>query len=196
MRAELESPIRAAEKWLVKEARGLVDCKFRSVEAGPGEWSEEYLRRVIALAPAVRVAWLGGQARDAALLTLDTRWVVYVLTAWDGNQTGDHARVGAYAACTLLATKFHNVLIPSTGRVPSPGRVRVGMIDNLWSAEVEKKGLALYAIGLEVPIPLDLEIDPSDYGDFLRAGLDWDIPDQGEDVDVRRVVQVRGGNDG
>ena len=166
--------IAAAEDWLVTEIRRVLGSAFRSIESGPGEWSEDYLKRVVEDVPAVRVAWLGGAGREATMLTLDTRWAVYVLTGWDGGtqhtrRRGRTGEIGAYRATELLAPRLHTALIPDVGRV------RVASVENFWTGAIDRKGLALYAVILDIAIPMDVEIGEGEYEDFLRVGIDWPL---------------------
>ena len=173
--------ISAAEAWLVEQLQCVFGEAFKSIESGPGEWSDAYLARVVGQAPAIRVAFLDAAARDKGSLTLDSRWAVYVLTGWSGGdqrtrRRGAGDRIGAYRAVEVIAPWLHRMVIPDVGRC------QVAAVTNLWTGELDKKGLALFAIGLAVTI--DLDPDPetcdSELQDFLKAGVDWDLPGGGE----------------
>ena len=181
--------IAEAEDWMLEEIRGRLGTVFRSVESGPGEWSDAYLKRVISEAPAVRVAWLGGQPQNSSMLTLNTRWAVYVLTGWSGGDQRDRRRgtarsIGAYRACEVIAPLLHNA------EVPGVGRIRVAAVENLWTGAVDRVGLALYAIDVVIPVPLDPITDASGLDDFLRGGVDWNLPDSGQAVDASSLVEL------
>ena len=159
-----------AENWLVSEIQTALGSGFRSVESGPGEWSDSYLKRVVADIPAVRVAFLDGTARPTTALTMDTRWAVYVMTAWRGGAPG------AMAVAEALATVLHNRLVTGAGRV------RVEAFANLWTGELDRQGVALWSIGLEMPVPLDPDEAAAELDGFLRAGLDLDLSGSGGDI--------------
>ena len=182
--------ISAAETWLVDELERCFGEVFKSIESGPGEWSDAYLTRVIASAPAIRVAFLDGPARNQGGLTLDTRWSVYVLTGWSGGnqrtrRRGKGDKIGTYRAVEVIAPWLHRVVIPDVGRC------QVSDVANLWTGELDRKGLALFAIGLSVTI--DLDPDPetcdADLQDFLKVGVEWDIPGGG-DVDLDETFDI------
>lgn len=190
--SELPDELGAAEDWLVAECRRLAGSVFRSIESGPGEWSEEYLTRVLRDAPSIRVVWEGGPAQQtpADILTLQTQWTVYVVVGWRGGRReaqrrGRGAQIGAYRACTLLAPILHHSFIPDVGLIHGTGIV------NLWSRETDRHGVAVYGIGLQIPIaitpdPLVLE---GRFDDFLTAGIAWDLPGAGAAEDAADIVQ-------
>ena len=181
--------ISAAEDWLVAETERVFGTAFKSIESGPGEWSDAYLERVVAQAPAIRIAFLDGAARDGSALTVDTRWSVYLLTGWSGGgprtrRRGSGGSIGTWRAIEVLAPWLHNRAIPDVGRV------RVADAANLWSGALDRKGLALSAIGLSIAIDLDPELDESELADFLRAGTDWDLPGTGGPVDRDEAFNI------
>ena len=196
---QVPGPIGAAEDWLVKECCRVLQSHFPSIESGPGEWSESYLRRVLKAIPAVRVAWEGGQARESGELTVDTVWTIYVITGWQGRteqqrRRGDAKAIGAYRACELLAPILHNSVIPAPDGCGGD-RIRVADIRNFWTGEIDKVGVALYGIGLKIPLALDPddEILEENYDEFLRAGIDWDLPGADDETDAEELLEVRAG---
>ena len=191
--SETANEIAAAEDWLVATCTELVGSVFKSIESGPGDWSEAYLKRVIEAAPAIRVVWEGGpvQQKPAQILTLTTQWTVYIVTGAlhgtkDARQRRMDAQAAAYRACKLLAPVLHWAVIPGAGQIHVTG------IGNLWSSELDKYGLAVYGIGLEIPISIDPDIDEDGYDDFLTAGIDWDLPGVGQATDAQDTVTLPG----
>lgn len=172
-------PLGRCEDWLVAECTRVLGGVFRSIEAGPGEWSDDYLRRLVKSLPAVRVAWLDGTARKSIPdLDVDSRWAVYLLTGWNGQRESDRRRgsgVGAWPAATLLAPWLH-ACVPGNG----VGQVMVDRIDNLWSGDLDRVGVALVAITLNVQLAFDPQVEEGEFDDFLRAGADWSL--QGADL--------------
>lgn len=181
-----------AEDWLVAKCTEVAGEHFKSIEGGPGDWSEAYLTRVLKAAPAIRVAWLGGprKGRPAETLLLDSQWAVHVAFGWGGPaerlaRRGKGARIGAYRACELLAPILNHETIPDVGQIHVSG------IHNMWNGETDKAGIAAYAIGLEIPLSLDPdESVGADYADFLTAGIEWDLPGVGENTDAADLVSL------
>ena len=173
-------PIEHCEDWLVKECARILNPAdggpFRSVESGPGEWSRDYLDRLIKAVPTARVAFTGGRGRNASELDLDSRWAIFLVTGLQGQREKDRrrnkgGRIGAWRAVSLLAPWLHNQT-PGAGGV---GQAHVERIDNLWSGDLDRLGLAVVAIILNVPLHFDAQIDGDQFDDFLRAGIAWDL---------------------
>ena len=97
------------------------------------------------------------------------------MTAWRGGAPG------AMAVAEALATVLHNRL--ATGA----GRVRVEAFANLWTGELDRRGVALWSIGLGMPVPLDPDEAAAELDGFLRAGLDLDLPGDGGDIDASGI---------
>ena len=174
----------AAESWMVDECRRLAGGACRSIESGPGDWSDGYLKRLLKSVPAVRVAFLEAPAHDGSELTLDTSWVVYVLTGWQGPSE-QRRRHENYALVELLAPWLHNAQIPEVGLI------RVAGFRNMWTEELDEKGLALFAIMLGLQMDLDPDQAHAAYGEFLHAGVTWDLPDAGDEDDAGDLFGVR-----
>ena len=188
--------IEVAEDWLLAECarvlnpRGTGPCK--SIESGPGEWSEDYLDRFVKSAPAIRTACLGGTADTATQLDVDTEWAVFVLTGWRGQREklrrrGWNDGVGAYRAVTLLAPWLHAC------KVGDVGFCTVKRLTNLWSGQLDRKGVALWSIGLNIRLQIDRPIDEDALAEFLHADVRWDIPEGGdaEDPDATDTINLR-----
>ena len=185
--------IGAAEDWLVAECTRLAGSQFKSIEPGPGDWSDAYLKRLLQAVPAIRVVFEGGEAAQprAEYAVADTRWAVYVAIGWRGadrgaRRRGKGAQPGAYRTCELLAGIIHHSVIKDVGQVHYAG------IRNLWSGEIDANGLAVYGIGFV--IPMVLEPDPlvlaGQFHDFLTAGIAWDLPGVGTDEDAADIVKL------
>ena len=169
-------PIETAEDWLVSECERVLGSVFRSIEAGPGEWSDAYLARLISEMPALRVAFIGGEARNNSFLDLESAWMIYIATGWSGQSEKDRRRgrsgaIGSYRAASLLAPWLQGTVIPDVGGVS------VVAITNLWNGMLDRKGLSLLSIRLSIPINLDTQIDCEAFDQFLTAGIDWSLPE-------------------
>lgn len=197
------------EDWLIYELRCLVDRHFRSIECGPGEWSDGYLERVITQVPCIRVAFHGGrQDPRANEVTFDTMWSVYILSGWAGGTEKTRRRgrgplLGAYRATEIIAPKLNNalpreVLQRADGELylgeTVAGTVAVHDVENMWSKEIDKEGLALFAIGLRISLPLDpvpdSELDDKLFDDFLTAGIAYDLPGAGGETDAADTITL------
>ena len=79
--------------------RLLEGCAFPGVSilSCPHEWDGGYITRLLAVTPAVLVAFLGGDdATESTSLSLAGKWGVYVCTGWNGqDQTSRRKGAGA-----------------------------------------------------------------------------------------------------
>ena len=180
------------EDWLITEARAVLGSYYTSIESGPGQWSERYLQSVVKTMPAVRVAFLGADPRDETALTVDGDWEIYILNGWskdrDALRRAKGTTTGLFRAACLLAARIHRkpIIIADDDRTFA----EVVDISNSWRGELDIWQLSLIGIGVTVPLALDEKVDPSTIDDFLRAGVDFDLPDEGATVDLEAVIDI------
>ena len=178
------------EDWLLSESSAVLGSYYTSIESGPGEWTDRYLTSLLRAMPAVRVSFLGAESRQSTALTVDARWAVYIVNGWSKDQAARRratgSAIGVYRAARLLAPRIHRKRIPDADTF-----AEVEDIDNLWTGEMDIWQVTLMAIGVRVPMALDEEIDISSIDEFLRAGVDFDVPDEGGDVDLPAAVTIR-----
>lgn len=180
------------DAWLRAQCAAAVGQRW-TVESGPGEWDEAYLRRVLQFAPAVVVAFQHGEAREREDLDLDTRWTLYVVGTWIGedreaSRTGPVT--GAWPAAEACAAAVHHCQPPG-GNI---GIVHVSGIENLWSGMLDERGLSLVAVGLEVELAVDPDVAAGELDEFLRAGVEWDIDADGQ-PDIDGTFDIRQGDE-
>ncbi len=164
----------AAQDALVTAVRAAVPDAVRSVEAGPGAWDKAYFERVVAEAPAVRVAFVQGAPRsvEELQLVLDTQWTVIAITPWSGrSRQGAAPALGADGSLSLAAA------IAGTLQGCKPDDEALGQIwtlgvERIWTGEIDRKGRSICAVvaGMQVAV------DPAAAGDELAdlAGFDVD----------------------
>ena len=180
------------EDWIIGEARAVLGSYYTSIESGPGEWSDRYLQSVFKDMPAVRVAFLTAEARQETALTVDSRWLIYVINGWSKDQAARRRAtapaIGVYRAACLLAPRIHRkpIIISDDDRTFA----EVDEIENLWTGEIDIWQLSLMGIGVTVPIALEEKPDGSTIDDFLRAGVDFDLPNEGVAVDLEAVIDI------
>jgi len=182
-----------AEVWLIAQCERIVGSRFKSIDSGPGDWSDAYFTRVIEQKPAIRVAFIAADAENEDDLYLKTRWVIFVVTGWAGGdqktrRRGSRHQIGAFRAVRLLAPALHNC------RIPDVGLVRVVRAANLWTGDIDKSGSAVFGISLNIDMTLDPEIDEGEFDDFLSIGVDWNLPRVGELVDASDLIVIPRGS--
>ena len=152
------------------QAEGKPLARVRSIEPGPGSWSEEYFERIVKLAPAVVVAFLRAEPRERPQLDVDSAWAVICITPWSGQ---DRASAGdaSLMAAEAIAAELHQC----TPASPALGIIRAGEIERIWTGSIDKKGRSVTALTLTLEVSIDpAAIDPATLNDFLAAGVDWD----------------------
>lgn len=147
------------------------------VDSLPGDWDDDMLKRLLALAPCVLVAFAGGAPRTVGELepTLDGQWLVYAVTAHPSGQLarrrGNAQALGAYdLVARLIVPALHGHLVPGAG---TANLVRV---ENLFTGAIERQGLAVYAAAFSVPMPFDVFPADGDLADFATFAAQLDVP--------------------
>ena len=200
--------IAAAEDWLVAVIKDALGEQV-TVTTGPHEWDGSFVKSLLTRLPAVVTVFDGGAASPGTSLTLDATWTLYVVTGWKGGDQASRRReaiTGAYAILQALLVRLHNTNmgarqysaqgtgaavpnIPALEDLEGFGHVRVVDFTNEGSGEWERTGVTIWAIELENNIPLELPVDEN-LQDWLRAHVDFDLPDVGEDVDLESDIDI------
>ena len=182
----------AAEDWLKAVCADELGTGV-TVTTGPGTWDGSYLKKLLTDLPAVIITWDGGAASRSTSLTLDTTWMLYVVTGWQGKdeefrRRGDAATKGAYMILTMLASRLHNAsmgevqrsargaIIPGAGIIDGFGLLQVVDIANEWSGSWERTGVAVYALEIGQNTPLE-GVDAEGFDDWLKTNMTLDIPE-------------------
>ena len=182
------------EDWLISTIQERLDCYSNlaathadkldavDVDAGPGEWDESYLKSLIEVLPAVRVVWDGAAAKDETALTLDNLYSLMVVTGWRGESEKErrrNSRNGAYRITEIIAPILHNAVARDAANKPI-AQIRVDTVQNIWTGSLNRIGVAVYQIDLDVNMPLDIVEPPTKpLDDFLQAGVEYDIDQDG-----------------
>ena len=194
--------IAAAEDWFVAVVKDVVGDKV-SVITGPHDFDGSFPKHVFENLPVVVIVLDRGVAADSTSVTLNATWALYVITGWDGGTRASRrraARTGAYAILTALMVRLHTTNmgerqfsaqgtgaavpnIPDLGQLEGFGIIKLAGFDNEGAGEWERMDLAVYSVEFQQQMPLELPVD-ANLADWLRAHLDIDLPDVGEDVDL------------
>ena len=147
--------------------------QLRTVESLPGAINSTMIKQLAPRAPGVHSSFLGaGPSRGGTPEQLDARWALYVITTHASGQAarrrGDATLIGAYEILAPLVAALHSAPIPDCGAV------RNVRIDNLWSGEMESRGIALFAVTFDVPMTLTGDEPTLDAFETFHA--DYDVP--------------------
>ena len=174
--------------------RLLESCDFPGVQvfSGPREWDNGYLQRLLVAAPAIVVAFLGGEpyedSKTSTVLKLEGRWGVYICTGWNGMGQKER-RHGAGAGLDLThraAAAIHTAILtePNGERLPQTIVEGIGVETD---AALDISNLWVGSIAVSVELPLELLEGDACYGplnDFLRIRGEIDLPDPADDIEI------------
>jgi len=115
---------------------------------------------------------------------LNARWVVIVAT---GNASGEAARrrgdgtqIGAYEILELILAQLHGHV------VPDEGTLSLVSVENLYSGEIDKQGLAVYAATFQMAMSLPADLDLAALAPFETFDAFYDIPKFETDAERRK----------
>ena len=174
--------------------RLLDTCGFPGVTvfSGPREWDNGYVQRLLVAAPAIVVAFLGGEAfgdtRVSTVLELEGKWGVYICTGWNGKGQAERRR-GAGAGLDLLhraASVLHTAILTDANgeRLPFAQVEGIGVETD---AALDLANLWVGSIAVNVELPLELLPSEDCYGpldDFLKIRGPLVLSDPADDIDI------------
>jgi phage gp37-like protein len=175
------NPIATAEDAIIAICDAALQAKVRPMESLPGVLTMDVLRTIAARTPAVYVCYLGGRAgvqvTDSA--QHQALFAVYVITDHaSGNvdrRRGDARQIGAYDILAIL------VPVLNDHTVPGVGSLNFQRIENLFSVDLDKKGVSIYAATFELPMSFSYQLDETTLDDFITYDATHSIS---ADVDV------------
>jgi phage gp37-like protein len=168
--------ISAVETHLIERLKaGVAGTRLR-VDSLPGDWDDDMLRRLYTAAPCVMVAFAGGPVprRGSTTATIDSSWLVYVVTSHPSGELarrrGNAQDLGAYEIIArLVVPLLHGHTVPGVGTLELTG------IQDLFTGQVEKQGLAVYGCSFALPLTFQLGTDEA-LADFATFFAQFDIP--------------------
>jgi|CXWL01.1.fsa_nt_gi phage gp37-like protein len=149
----------------------------KTIDVLPSDWDNDMLRKFAAVAPCVLIAFSGGVVKDVGAtdsVSVQAQWSVIAVTAHaSGNaarRRGDSTRIGAFEICERLMPVLHGHTIENEGSMS------LVALENLWSGEIEKQGIAAYGMRFELPMTFPFVLDDSALDDFETFDAKYDIP--------------------
>ena len=170
--------IAAVEADIIATMRADLGATVRQVMAVPGDWDEDLLKQMLALAPFIMVAFSGGAALAPGATTaqINSQWEVYVGTAHASGQAarrlGDAQQIGAYQLLERVVARLHGHTVPNVGTLA------LQRVANFFSGTVERQGLAVYGAVFDMPMQFDLAA-AADLGNFATFAVQYDLPPLG-----------------
>ena len=150
--------IAAIEQHIIDTAKAHFGNALKAVESLPADWDDETFRRILRLAPGLFVVFGGGD-RDSSYdnrNVIQGKWGLVAVTAHASGELarrrGDSREIGAYEIIERAVSLFDEHDVPDEGQMEFEG------IDNLFSADLEKQGAAIY--GARFSLPMSVALDP------------------------------------
>lgn len=165
----------AMEDALVAALRNAFGGRVREVDHKPDRLDVDELARILSMAPALYVAFLGMPRKGTPEGVWIAQFGVYALAQ---NAAGERARrrgdgvtIGAYEMAEMVVRHLD-------GWAPdqAAGQIEAVSIENLYAAAFEKAGRTVYAVTLEIPLVLPRGIDPNTLEPFVTLDISWDVP--------------------
>jgi phage gp37-like protein len=145
---------------------------IRACESLPTNLTEQELLKRLRNAPAIYVAFLGGQALPENEAAIDGEYVLYFLTRNAGGEkqrrTGDPTAAGAYDLMQYVVPAVQGLVVPDVGSLS------LKSIANLFAESLDAQGLSLYSAAYTIPMVFATP-DPNggNVAPFERFHADW-----------------------
>lgn len=155
------------------------------VDSLPGNWDDQMLREFLASPPALLTSFDGGTVGDAGSAIVKSKWIVYVVTAHASGQAarrrGDALQAGAYELLELVVVPALHCLV-----IEDVGTLMLESIENVWTGQVERQGLAVYAAVFALQMDLTAKPAESELTPFETFFAQYDVPPHESDAQHRR----------
>jgi phage gp37-like protein len=188
------NPITTTETALIELIKSALGNKVKTVASLPGDWDANMLQRLIVIAPAVYVSFLGGPAisRDGDDAGLNSRWGIYAVTTdpsgHAARRLGSQIAIGAYEILATVIPAIHNQTVPDIGTLQLSGQ-----IDNLFTGSLAKKNLTIYEAQFSVPLYFDSALDLNSLDDFVTFDGKYDLNTADDKIDAEDNVTLEQG---
>ena len=168
--------IGALEDAIICRLREVFDGRLREVDHKPAKFDADELLRILSMAPAIYVAFLGWQRSARLPGSVNTTFGAYLVAANASGERarrrGDQATIGAYEMAALAAATLDR-FVPEG----AAGPIEVQSCENLYATAFEKAGITVYGLVCDVPVQIqDDWSTPTSLDDFITFHGDQDIP--------------------
>ena len=190
--------VRAIEDAIIARLTTRFRGRLRAIESKPVKMDPDELKRVLTLAPAAYVAYLGFARRERPPGTVTASFGIY-LVAQHAHEAlrrrgGAPGEIGAYDMEGIAVRALED-----WGPSAAAGAFEVRSSEPIAAAAFEKAGLSVFGLVADVPMkitaasgwnpgpvdgqPSDPADDPeAELADFLVFHADWDVPPHGNVV--------------
>jgi phage gp37-like protein len=185
--------IGALEDAIICRLREAFQGRVREVDHKPAKFDADELLRILTMAPAIYVAFLGWQRSARLPGSVMTTFGVYLVASNASGERarrrGDEATIGAYEMAVVTAATLDR-WVPEG----AASQIEVQSCENLYASVFEKNGITVYGLVCDVPVQIqdgwgvpvldnaapgagtDADAPPSFLDDFITFHADQDIP--------------------
>jgi phage gp37-like protein len=181
--------IGALEDAIICRLREAFQGRVREVDHKPAKFDADELLRILTMAPAIYVAFLGWQRSARLPGSVMTTFGVYLVAANASGERarrrGDEATIGAYEMAVLTAATLDR-WVPEG----AASQIEVQSCENLYASVFEKNGITVYGLVCDVPVQIQdawgvpvlddaapgADAPPAILADFITFHADQDIP--------------------
>lgn len=158
---------------------------LNSCEAHGGRFGLQDLKHYAKRAPAIVVTNLGGTntRREGGTKVSDRQWAAFVITKGTSQERRD-------AQALVLVQELLKLLPDQSGRWGDDNAHIPENIDddNLFSVELDKQGIALWAVTWTQGY--DIEPSTSGLDDFVTLYGTWDMAEQDDQTDMESITTL------
>ncbi|WP_140918658.1 phage protein Gp37 [Limnobaculum xujianqingii] len=155
----------AIEQELISGIRTSFGKTLLKVDRLDGAWTEETIRLVTSVSPAVYVAWIGGR-RDPRRGVIMGTWGLFSSASVLSGQRKDS--VGAYDINDRLVAWLEGRQLTA-----ACGAANFTQIANLYSKGAAKTGTVVCGLYFDIPQQMPSRIDEGDIGEFETYYHQW-----------------------
>ena len=160
----MSSVIAKVEDAILAVVQSALPGLLRDTGSLPGTWSIDLLKLLLQRAPAVYVAFNGGDLESTTLTLLNARFDVYAVVKEPTDFTrrrGTVTTIGAYEIIEAVTPPLNGLTIPNCGSL------RGKAITNLFTNVLTELGGTVYAVQFSLPrLPLAAQFDASTLAKF------------------------------
>lgn len=168
----------ALEDRLVADLRAAFAGRVKEVDHKPDRLDVDELARIMSMAPAVYVSFLGLPRKGVPPGVWIAAYGVYVVAANAAGERarrrGDQVTIGGYEMAELVVQALDGAPLDEAA-----GEVEATRVDNLYTPAFEKAGRTVYGVVLEIPVVLPRGIPPEKLDRFETLDVSWDVPPLG-----------------
>ena len=179
------------EDLLVKRIKDHFDGRLKAVESLPSDFDSGEFERILRSVPGVYISFGFGPAiRNYSQAAVQGRWAVICISGNAGGEKqrrhGSQVEIGAYEIMERVIPLLHDFTVEGVGTFTFTDS------DNLYTGELDKKGVSMYAAVFTLPMGFDQTVlDANSLNDFVTFDAIHDpAPQNAGVIDIHDTVTL------